>query len=159
MKTIDIVGQNYFGSYQKTRTACRAIIIVDDMVLLSFEKNNDLYMLPGGGIEENETDQECVKREVEEETGYIIDTNQCILEIDEYYEDVKYITKYFFGTIKGKEMMKLTPVEARDGMEPRWMKLDEAIHIFSEHETYRNNAEMKRGLYLREYTALKHFTL
>ena len=62
MKTIDIVGQNYFGSYQKTRTACRAIIIKDDMILLSYEKNNDLYMLPGGGIEENETEIECVDR-------------------------------------------------------------------------------------------------
>ena len=159
MKTIDIVGQNYFGSYQKTRTACRAIIIKDDMILLSYEKNNDLYMLPGGGIEENETEIECVTREVEEETGYIIDTTECILEIDEYYEDVKYITKYFFGTIKGKGMMKLTPVEAKSGMEPTWMKLDEAICLFSEHETFRDSDEMKRGLYLREYSALKHFKL
>lgn len=158
MKIIDIVGQNYFGSYQKMRTACRAIIIDNDMILLSYEKNNDLYMLPGGGIEENETDHECVKREVEEETGYIIDADECILEIDEYYEDVKYITKYFFGTIKGKGMMKLTPVEVKNGMEPRWMKFDETIRIFSEHKAYRESDEMKRGLYLREFEALMYLT-
>ena len=159
MKTIEIVGQNYFGSYQKTRAACRAIIVKDDTILLSCEKNNDLYMLPGGGIEENETDQECVKREVEEETGYIIDADECILEIDEYYEDVKYITKYFFGTIKGKGMMKLTPVEAKDGMEPFWMRLGDAINMFSKHETYRDSDEMKRGLYFREFIALTHIKM
>ena len=32
MKVIDIVGENYFGKWDKTRTACRGIIIHDTKV-------------------------------------------------------------------------------------------------------------------------------
>ena len=52
MKTIEIYGDNYFGRHSITRTACRAIIIIDDMVLMSYEKKTDQYMLPGGGLED-----------------------------------------------------------------------------------------------------------
>ena len=87
MKTIEIIGENYFGSYHNTRTACRSIIIKDGMVLLSYQKFIDVYMFPGGGLEENETEEECARREVEEETGFIVGPLNNVLEIDEYYED------------------------------------------------------------------------
>ena len=159
MKTIDIVGDNYFGHYDKTRVACRALVIKEDRVLISYEKNTDLYMLPGGGLEEGETDKECIIREVEEETGNIITVNNIVLEIDEYYENVRYISYYFLGTIVGKGKQRLTEGETRDGMEPLWMKLDEIKAIFANHESYRNIWEEKRGLYLREYTALMNIRL
>ena len=37
MKTIDIVGKNYFGHWKKERTACRAIIIRDGKILVTYE--------------------------------------------------------------------------------------------------------------------------
>ena len=39
-------------------------------------------------------------------------------------------------------------------MEPRWVSLDEIINIFSKHADYADTDEMRRGMYLREYTAL-----
>ena len=39
-------------------------------------------------------------------------------------------------------------------MEQRWLMINEAIDIFSVHASYDGADEMKRGLYLREYTAL-----
>ena len=57
MKVIDIVGENYFGKWDKTRTACRGIIIHDTKVLLSYETRNDQWMLPGGGLEDNESEK------------------------------------------------------------------------------------------------------
>ena len=159
MKTIEIYGDNYFGHHSITRTACRAIIIIDDMILMSYEKNTGQYMFPGGGLEDNETITQCVKREVEEETGYLIDADVCVLEIDEYYQDEKYINKYCFGKIVGQGKIKLTTREKSVGMEPKWITIDEAISIFSNHESYRNVDEMRRGMYYREYTALKYLKL
>ena len=159
MKTIEIKGKNYFGSYREIRKACRAVIIKNDRVLLSFQKNHDTYMLPGGGLDNNETEKECAIREVEEETGYIVETSECVLVIEEYYEDFKYVTKYFVGKVLKEGKQRLTPNELIEGMEPFWMRLDDAINMFSKHETYRDSDEMKRGLYLREFIALSHIKM
>ena len=155
MKIITIIGNNYVGSYLHTRTACRALIIKDNEILLSYERNTDQYQLPGGGLEKGESDIECVIREVKEETGYIITTNECELEIDEYYGDSKFIIKYFIGKIVDKGETNLTENEKEVGMEPRFVSLEEALSIFASHEKYRDKQEMKSGMYLREYTALK----
>ena len=37
MKTIEIVGENYCGNWDKTRTACRGIVIDGERILLSYE--------------------------------------------------------------------------------------------------------------------------
>ena len=154
MKTIDIVGNNYHGSFTRVRIANRAIIIENGLILLSHEIKNDLWMLPGGGLEEGETIFEGVVREVIEETGNIIKPSDPVLQIDEYYGDEKYTSYYFFGVIIGQSEKHLTTSEAENGLECRWISIDEAFKIFS---NYQDSSffEEKRGLYLREYTALK----
>lgn len=42
-------------------------------------------MIPGGGLERNESDEECCIREIAEETGVQVETSDCLLEIAEYY--------------------------------------------------------------------------
>ena len=155
MKVIDIVGENYFGKWDKTRTACRAIIIKDNKMLLSYETKTDQWMLPGGGLEVDETEADCVIREVAEETGIVIKPSECVLEIDEYYEDWKWVNRYFWGEVVGETNVQLTDREHKVGMKPRWMPVDEIISIFSKHQMYADSDEMRRGMYLREYTALK----
>ncbi len=154
MKTINIVGDNYFGKWNKTRTACRGIIIENSKILLSYETVTDQWMIPGGGLEENESDRECCIREVAEETGILVDVSECMLEINEYYEDWKWINKYFFCKVTGTTETKLTQREQKVGMEARWLPVDEIKDIFSKHNSYAETDEMRRGMYLREYTAL-----
>ena len=154
MKTIDIVGDNYFGKWDKTRTACRGIIIENSKILLSYETVTDQWIIPGGGLEENENDKECCIREIAEETGILVDVSECMLEIDEYYEDWKWINKYFICKITGTTETKLTQRERKVGMEARWLPIDEIKDIFSKHNSYAETDEMRRGMYLREYTAL-----
>lgn len=36
----------------------------------------------------------------------------------------------------------------------KWLNINEALSIFSKHQDYADTAEEKRGVYLREYTAL-----
>ena len=155
MKTLEIFGNNYFGHWENSRTACRGIIIKDGCVLLSYETRTGQYMIPGGGLEEGEDERECCTRELAEETGFLVSPSECVLEMDEFYEDWKYISRYFFGTVTGQTEIKLTAREQGVGMEPRWLPLDEIIGIFGTHADYTDTNEMRRGIYLREYTALK----
>ena len=155
MKTINIVGDNYFGKWNKTSAACRSVVIKDGKMLLSYETKTDQWMLPGGGLEADEDEKDCVIRETTEETGYVIKPSECLLEIDEYYEDWKWVNRYFFGEITGETERNLTEREIEVGMEPRWMQVEEMVEIFSKHADYTDTDEMRRGMYLREYTALK----
>ena len=75
--------------------------------------------------------------------------------IDEYYEDWRFINRYFTGTIIGTCEKELTDLEKEVGMEPRWLPLEKIMAVFSRHNDYAESDEMRRGMYLREYTALK----
>ena len=154
MKTIEITGKNYFGKWNKTRTACRCIIVEGSKILLSYETETNQWIIPGGGLEDSESEKACCIREVAEETGKLVEVSDCVLEIDEYYEDWKWVSKYFVGKIAGNTEIKLTQREREVGMVPRWIDTDEIKKIFSEHNLYADTDEMRRGLYLREYTAL-----
>ncbi len=154
MKTIHIVGKNYFGKWNNIRTACRAIIIRNGEILLSYETKTNQWKLPGGGLEQNENEEECVVRETREETGFVIKPSKCLLEIDDYYEDWRWINRYFRGEIIDVSKQSLTNREKEVGMEPRWILVDDILAVFSEYEKYEDTDEMRRGMYLREYTAL-----
>jgi len=156
MKTIEIIGDNYLGKYTSTRIACRGLVIRDNKILFSYAKKANVYMLPGGGLEENETDIMCCIREVAEETGYIVKCDKCELEIVEYYGDNRFINKYFICEITGKTQQKLTKIELFEELEPRWLGIYEALEIFKNTYNYEGAKEENRGMYQREYIALTY---
>ena len=155
LKTVEIVGDNYFGSYDKTRTACRGIVVKNYQILLVHETATGQFMIPGGGLEPQESEEECCSREISEETGLLVEPAVCALKINEYYEDCKYTSLYYLCVIKGTSDIKLTEQEKETGLEPCWISTDKALKIFSEHAEYADSDEERRGIYLREYTALK----
>ena len=59
--------------------------------------------------------------------------------------------------VTGKGQMKLTDAEMRRGVQPEWIPLQDAIELFSKHESYADISEEKRGSYQREYIALKDY--
>lgn len=154
MKKIDIVGENYTGKWKKTRTACRGIVKDGNRILLSYETVTDQWMLPGGGAEEGESDRECCIREISEETGVIVDPSDCLLEIDEYYDNLRFVNRYFICRKTGTTAINLTENEKKRGMEPRWLPACEAKAVFSEYDLYADTDEERRGMYLREFYAL-----
>lgn len=157
MKEIDIFGANRFETFTKTRSGSRGIIIRDGKILLSHETRSGLLLVPGGGLEENETAEECCIREVEEETGYIVRPVHEFLILYEYYEEYRYISRYFVCEAVGKGQIRLTEAEAERGLEPRWIPIEKALDMFSHHQDYAAVSEEKRGSYLREYTALTEY--
>lgn len=156
MKTIKIIGKN-FRSAAHTRIACRGFVLRDGKLLLSHERNTDWWMLPGGGLEGQESLADCCIREVLEETGYIVSPEECFLILKEYYGDWCYTTHFFRCIVTGHTQQKLTELEASRDLVPEWVSMEDALAIFSAHESYADTNEEKRGLYLREYRALKAF--
>ncbi|MBQ6589493.1 MAG: NUDIX domain-containing protein [Butyrivibrio sp.] len=157
MKERDILGENRFETYTKTREGCRAVIVQDGKILLSHEHVVGWWLIPGGGLEEGETLEECVVREVEEETGKIVRPLYQYLKINEYYEEWRYIDDYFVCELVGDGQMKLTEAEIRRGVKPEWIPLEDAIEMFSKHQDYAETEEEKRGAFLREYIALQEY--
>ena len=84
-----------------------------------------------------------------------MDPGECVLELNEYYENVRYVSHYFFCEPVGTTQRHLTEREQEVGMEPRWVSVEQAIAEFSRHREYADTDEMRRGLYQREYTALR----
>ena len=64
METIEIAGANYFGAWDKVRVACRGIVVKDGLILLNYETKTDQWMIPGGGIENEEDEKESVKANI-----------------------------------------------------------------------------------------------
>lgn len=155
MKTIDIYGEKYFEQYVKIREACRGIVIRDDQILLTYEVNTDQWFIPGGGLENKETLEACVGRELAEETGCIVNPKYKYLTINEHYEDWLFISHYFVCEYVDDTERTLTEMEALNGLEPRWICISEAVDIFSKYQDYyADENKMKYGAYLREYKAL-----
>ena len=146
------VSPTYTEPYSNKRISCRAIIIKNGRILLSHETNGNTYMSPGGGIENSETSEECVAREVLEETGYIAKVIKPFITINEYCYDTLYINRYFVCEIIGEGERQLTENEVFKKMQPEWVDIENASEIFSIHNTLTPD---KASLYLREYTILK----
>lgn len=157
MKTevIEQISHTYTPPYKNKRISCRAIIIEDVKILLSHETKGNIYMSPGGGLEENETDEQCVEREVLEETGYIVKAVKPFVTVDEYCYDTLYVNRYFICKITGRGEVSLTENEKYKKLMPEWVATDKATAIFS---TYNTLTPDHASLYLREYTILGKLT-
>ncbi|MBB6480851.1 NUDIX domain-containing protein [Spirochaeta isovalerica] len=80
-KSLNLQGNSF------TREAVRAYIRSGDRVLFIHSPQNGDYKLPGGGIEAGENHEEALRREILEESGYIIsDMGPQIALISEFSE-------------------------------------------------------------------------
>ncbi len=94
------------------RKRSRAIILVDDTIITMYRKFEDreFYTFPGGGVEGDESLEECVIREVFEEFGINIQPIKKLYEYEsnnsvEYFYLCKWLSGEF-GTGTGEEYKK-----------------------------------------------------
>lgn len=154
----DIYGDNYSGFTRHCRKAARAVIVAQDQILLSHEINIGQWMIPGGGMEGDETPAECCIREAAEETGLMVAPKDCFLIINEFYEDWKFVSYYFVCEIMGHTDRNPTKREIEVGAVPKWLAIKQAIDLFSHHRDYAKSDEERGGIYYREYLALSMFS-
>ena len=119
------------------REAVRGIIFRDNKVLLIHSENKNYdYKFPGGGIENNETYEEALKREILEETGYksvsIEKEFGKVIEFDIPQEkefDLFKTTSYYFmcEVLECALDQKLDDYEKELGFKAKWVDINSAI--------------------------------
>lgn len=103
----------------KKRVSSRAIIIEDGKLLAMFRRKikedgsvKEYYVIPGGGLEENETLEENVIRELKEEFSVDIEVIK-FLSTEEYDDTIAnyFLCKIVNGTPKlgGEELDRMSP--------------------------------------------------
>ncbi|ABR34570.1 MULTISPECIES: NUDIX domain-containing protein [Clostridium] len=118
------------------REAVRGIIIKDKKILMVHSKNKD-YKFPGGGMKKDEGHIDALKREVEEETGYVCSKIGDQLGIiterskDKYVNNrvFKMISYYYLAEVSNvRKAQKLDPYEAKLKFRPEWIQIEDAIN-------------------------------
>lgn len=118
-----------------TRLAVRAIIIKHGKLLMVHTNKGD-YKFPGGGIKKMESHEQALRREVTEETGYVVSCIKekagLIMQRNPNQFDTKGIFQmnsyYYFCDVK-KEVTQqhLDKYEQEQEFVPVWMTLDDVI--------------------------------
>ena len=120
----------YAPSY-KARSAARAVLLDDKgQVGLLDATNRHIYKLPGGGIEEGESVEEALRREVIEESGYTITRAKSLGQTIEYRHKFNQVNLTFTFIAHTDKFVgqNLAEDEAEDGFELKWFKnIDAAI--------------------------------
>ncbi|MBQ9898849.1 MAG: NUDIX domain-containing protein [Ruminococcus sp.] len=149
------------------RAAVRGIIFIGDKLLL-IEDNKGEVKLPGGGVEEGESDSETLIREVREETGYAVipETIRPFGYIEEKRKDFKnyhegrifhqFSRLYFCEVSDEREETAMSDNEKDYGMQFKTYTLDEAIAknrdmLDNVGELAWNQREYKTLLLIKEY--------
>ncbi|MFT5756832.1 MAG: ADP-ribose pyrophosphatase YjhB (NUDIX family) [Alteromonadaceae bacterium] len=141
------------------RKATRAIVLNGDDILLLYTKRYHDYSLPGGGIDEGESNITGLIRELKEETG--AHNVQNIQEFGLYEEfrpwykagfDIMHMQSYCYICTIDDELRdpQLESHEINNGMHPIWMNIHQAIS--HNEDTIKNS--MKKGLSIERETFL-----
>ncbi|MDR2828629.1 MAG: NUDIX domain-containing protein [Acholeplasmatales bacterium] len=123
---------------RRKRYTSRAIILDSSKtkVLLVYSNAFDDYTFPGGGIQKMELPKKALYRELQEEVGarsiQILEDFGEIEEIskgiNEYKKFIFYQKSfYFYVKITKYGVQKLDEKELSSGLEPVWVKIDDAI--------------------------------
>lgn len=155
VETINQYGAEYSLPPEFERIGCRAIITDGSKILLSHEKNTGVYLSPGGGLECGESLEDCVLREVLEETAYRVKIISPFVKVNEYYFEKLYISNYFVCEIIGKDKQSLTETEILHGVEPEWVEIEKALEIFGKFESIADGELAAQ--YKREFTVLSKY--
>ncbi len=149
-------------NHTKIREAVRAIIIKNDKILLIHSNKGD-YKFPGGGVEENESHDEALIREVKEETGYVncqVHTKIgfiCENKMDEYMDNTLFQMRshYYLCQLMNDESIaqQLVDYEIIQQFTPKWISIDEAIR---QNESLMNDSGINDWV-PRETFVLKEF--
>lgn len=114
------------------RTSCRAIILEDNGLVTMYREKEDrvYYTFPGGGIDENETHEQCVIRECIEEFGITVEPIRHVYT----YENEKtiqhfYLCNWVSGELGSGEGEEFAPDRNRGIYVPTMMPLKEIANL------------------------------
>ena len=121
------IGEEFKGKYD-FRETCFGIVKNDNKLLLVNKKNQ--YSLVGGGIEEGESFEECLRREFIEESGYSITSVKELVRIDCYWLAAgKYPMLSRVNVFEVDVDLNNVGSPTEDGCFSKWVNIDEASEL------------------------------
>ena len=141
---------------KEKRVRVGAIIINEGKIVSMYREREDriYYTFPGGGKEENETEEECAKREVLEEFGIIVNPIKKVYTYESQYSvEYFYLAKWIggeFGTGEGEEFEE----NQTNGVYiPKWIEISSIPNLplmppdiaTAFYEDYQKNGESLRN--------------
>ncbi len=158
----ELTDENVLGtgglSTASPRLTARAILKRDDgLFAVMYAKIFNLYSLPGGGVEGDETPEAAVIREIWEETGCTCATIEplgVVLE-NRFHADYTQIDYYFVihASISDGQL-HLTDNEEQNGTRPQWHMLDEVVRLIRDRE---HDTNQRKYLQARDVAALSAY--
>lgn len=116
----------------RVRKAARGILINKDKIALLNVHTKGYHKLPGGGVEENETNDEGFIREILEETGCnckIINSAGLTIEYRDQFKLLQ-ISYVFMAEVIGEQgVQQLEQGEIDEGHDLEWYSINEALGI------------------------------
>lgn len=122
----------------KYRRVSRAIAFdTEGKIALVHAKIKNYYVLPGGGVRENETLEQGAIREAKEEAGCDVKIIDEVGIVKEYIKSKELINEQFCYVAKvigEKSNLNLDEYEMEEGMEVVWVDINEAINLLKTNE-------------------------
>ena len=136
------------------RISVRAVIIRNNNLLLIHNQAIDTYVLPGGGVEDSETLEDALKREVLEETGYTVIEATKTFCVKEYFSDSIWHHHYYRVDVSSDYVHpKLTVEEIALGHTITEKPIVEALDMLSHYQGKHPNSN---NIHQRELIGLIH---
>ena len=118
------------------RIGARAVVKKGDLFLMVHQEKDDIYTLPGGGVENDETNEEACIREVLEETGVAVNVIKHTVTLKEYFSDSRWEHHYFLCEYIDKVAEpNLVEYEIVQQLKTKWMTFDEIMDQFENNMT------------------------
>ncbi|MEP7137308.1 MAG: NUDIX domain-containing protein [Chloroflexota bacterium] len=143
------------------RTAVRGVILRERDLLMVLSSAVGDYKFPGGGVDEGESYEHALRREVQEECGVLLkqvgDEIGAVLEYnfskEPDYDLFKMTSHYYYCAVQGDfGAQKLDDYERELGFMPVWIDIDQAVQ---ENKRLLNAltppAWLRREIYMLEY--------
>lgn len=108
----------------KIRLAVRGILLQDNHIGIMYVKEHNCYLFPGGALEEDETLEEGLIREMEEETGYMVDVVDHLLQVVYEEDGVTHHNEIYLCQVIGQGQEHKTELEINWGIDFTYRTLD-----------------------------------